>query len=125
MINKEDLLAKCLTKTEIFKTSHGEVKLRQLTISESEEVVKIQSDETKEFNDIVYHMVKCSMVEPLFFTEKELESLSMVAHGFIMEIFNEIPLIGLDEKERKKQEEKLKELSKKIKNEAEEDKAKK
>jgi len=121
MINKEDLLAKCLTQTEIFKSSFGDIKLRQLTISESEEVAKIQSDENKTVKDIMFHTLKCAMVEPKFFTDAELGTLGRKGQEFIYEVFNQIPLVGMSGKEKEEYQKKVKKFLEDPKKEVKED----
>lgn len=121
MINKKDLLAKCLTQTAIFKSSLGDIKLRQLTIAESEEIGNIQKDETKTLRDVMFYTLRKSMVEPEFFTDEELAQLGIKGQEFIYEVFNEIPLIGMSEKDREKYNEKIKKFLESKKEETDEE----
>lgn len=133
MITREELLNKCLTETSIFKSSvlGGDIKIRQLTISESEQMVRIQQDQDKTMSDVFKYCVKCSMVEPTFFTDEELEKLGRNGKLLIEEIFNAIPYIGMSEKEKKEYDEKIAEFlkankeSKKTQKEEEEETEKK
>lgn len=113
MLSKADLLKAVLTKTEIFKSSLGEIKLRQLSMSESEEIVKIQKDDTKTLHDVMIHTLKCSMVEPEFFTEEEIKQMGQKGYEFMFEVFNEVPLIGMSKKEREEHKKKIEEYLKK------------
>ena len=108
MLNRKDLLSQCVTKTSTFKSSLGEIKLRQLTISESEEIAIIQNDTSKTMKDTMVHTLRCAMVEPTFFTDEELETLGTNGANFMREVFIEVPLIGMSKKEREDYNEKVK-----------------
>lgn len=126
MLKKSDLLAMCLTQTSVFKSSLGEIKLRQLTIAESEEVLKIQQNSEKTMKDVIFHTLKCAMVEPEFFTEEELNMLGKKGQEFIYEVFNEVPMIGMTDEEKEDYSKKVEEfLSKKDDSEKEETNTKK
>jgi hypothetical protein len=100
----KNLLSPCFIKEVKFKPlSLGgttEIIIRELNVSENQEFRKILQDETKTQTDAMYYAVSCVMVEPKFFTEKELEKLNVTGSNLIQEVFNEIPLIGKTKKER-------------------------
>jgi hypothetical protein len=100
----KNLLSQCFIKQGTFKPvsldSTIEVTIRELKISENEEFRKILTDDTKTQKDAMFYAVKCSMIEPKFFSDEDLENLSMTGFNLITEIYNEIPLIGKSKKER-------------------------
>lgn len=100
----KNLLSLCFIKEGTFKPSSlggsQEIKIRELTIAESEEFRNIFNDKTKTQRDAMFYAVKCAMVEPVFFSDEELEKLNITGLNLIQEIYGEIPLIGKTKKER-------------------------
>lgn len=110
----KNLLSQCFIREEKFKPNildgKIEITLRELKISENQKFREILLDETKTQDDAVFYAVSCSMVEPKFFTEKELEELNTTGFNLIKEIFEEIPLIGKTTKERDEYKETIKRI---------------
>jgi len=119
-ISREELLKLTMIKTSVFKVpslNGAEIKLRELTIAEAKEFGRIATE--IDMQQAILHACKCSFVEPSFFTDEELEQLGNVGNHVIMEVFNEIPLIGKNQEER---EEHLKKINETLKTETEEKK---
>ena len=112
MISKQDLFNKCTTQTSVFKSSFGEIKLRQLSIAESEEVAKIQKDASKTLKDTMIYTLQRAMIEPTFFTDEELKDLGIKGQEFMFEVFSEVPLVGMSEKEREEYKKRMEEFLK-------------
>lgn len=110
----KNLLSQCFIKEGKFKPlslgGTNEITIRELNISENQNFRKILQDETKTPTDAMYYAVSCAMVEPKFFTEKELEKLNITGSNLIQEVYNEIPLIGKTKKEREEYFEKIKKI---------------
>ena len=116
----KNLLSQCFIKEGKFKPQilggETEITIRELLVSEAEEFRRLLVEENQK--SAMYYAVKCSMVEPSFFTDKELDKLNMIGATLIQEIFAEIPLIGKNKKEREDYFKKVEELTKaKIENE--------
>ena len=122
MLNKSDLLNKCLTKTSIFKSSVGDIKMRQLTIAETEEIIKMQNDETKTMLDVIKYTLRKVMVEPEFFTEEEFSQISTQGMNLVYEIYNEVPMVGMTDEEREQHKKRIEEFVNSKKEESEEEK---
>jgi len=99
MLTKQDLLKACTLQTTTFKSSLGEIKIRQLSITESKDLSKIQNDPTKDVFDVMVFTLSKAMVEPQFFTNEELEKLGKKGQDFMYEVFEQVPLIGMTENE--------------------------
>jgi len=114
MLDRKELLSACTTKTSTFKSAlcKGEVKIRQLTMNETDEFNSILGDSEKNQFDAVCFAVKCSMIEPLFFTDDEMKTITKTGKDFIYETYSEIAYIGMTVAQRKKWDAKLKELLK-------------
>lgn len=125
MLSKNDLLNKCLTKTSIFKSSVGDIKLRQLTIAETEEIIKIQNDKDKTMLDVIKHTLKKVMVEPEFFTEEEFSQISTQGMNLVYEIYNEVPMVGMTDEERAEHKKKIEDFIKSKNDKIEEEKKRK
>lgn len=99
----KNLLASCFIKEGKFKPlslgGETEITIRELIISENEEFRRLLVEENQKV--AMYYAVKCAMVEPSFFTDKELEKINATGYALIQEVFNEIPLIGKNKKEEK------------------------
>lgn len=123
------LLKDCFVKQEKFKPKslggETEITIRELTIAEAQEYQEMISGDEHTQQDAIFYAVKCSMVEPVFFTDEELEQLNATGRNLIYEIHGELPLIGKSTKEReayfKRLEEYAKKLAEKSESETEED----
>ena len=119
-ISREELLKLTTVKTSVFKVPSlkgAEIKLRELTIAEVKEFGRIATE--IDMQQAILHACKCSFVEPSFFTDEEMELLGNIGNNVIMEVFNEIPLIGKNKEER---EEHLKKINETLKTETAEEK---
>ena len=105
------LLDNCFIKQAKFKPvslNGSEITIRELTIDENIRFRELLTENGHK--DAMYYAVKCSMVEPSFFTDKELEKINATGYALINEVFNEIPLIGKSKKEREEYFEKIKNI---------------
>jgi len=107
----KNVLSKCFIKEEeIYPEALGgktPIKIRQLTAGEGIEYQAILRDKEKVTQDAVNYAVECAMVEPKFFTEKELKNLNITGKRLIDEIHYRIPTIGMTEQEKKAHEKKI------------------
>ncbi|WP_152017959.1 hypothetical protein [Aliarcobacter butzleri] len=98
---KKNLLDECFIKQGTFKPmvlgGKKEIIIRELTIAETQEFVKKNQEDSE---DAILYAVKCSMVEPSFFTEDELKKINATGYALIREIFAELPVIGKTKEER-------------------------
>ena len=116
----KNLLQNCFIKEGTFKSevlNGTKLKIKQLTVKEQFEYEKINRENPTDYNVAVKYAVKCSMVEPSFFTDDELEKINKVGFDLINEVFGEIPLIGKSLKERKEYFEMLDEYFKNVETE--------
>lgn len=89
--------------------------IRQLTIEETNNYSKITN--TKEDGSqikAIKYACQCSMVEPSFFTDEELEQLNTAGYAVMMEVHSLIPLIGKTKKEKEQYYKKLEEEINKV-----------
>lgn len=104
MRNREDFLKLASVKTSTFKVpslNDYEILMKELTIAESNEFRNIYlSDETSNKHEAIVYACRCSCIEPEFFTDEELKNLGVAGNNAVMEIWNEIPLIGKSKDER-------------------------
>ncbi len=99
--SRDDLLSSCFVKQATIKpvTLGGkEITIRELTIAESREHARLL-DEVSD-KEAIYYAVKCAMVNPTFFTDDELKSLTIIGENLINEVYMEIPLIGKTKAQR-------------------------
>lgn len=98
----KDLLGQCTVKQVTFRVPSldKEILIRQLTINEVRKIRDLQKKDDFTQNKIVYETLRCAMVKPAFFSEKELENLTAIGERVIWEIYQEIPLIGKNEEQR-------------------------
>lgn len=125
MLTKDALLATCMLQTTIFKSSLGEVKLRQLNIQETKVITAMHDDPTKNLFDIVFYTLSKALVEPPFFTEEELTTLGPRGQEFMFELYQQVPLIGLTDAEIAEHKKKVAEFVKIEEEKSEEEKKKK
>jgi len=108
------LLDKCFIKEESFfpKVLGGktEIKIRQLTAGEGIEYQSILRNKEATQEEAIYFAVKCSMVEPKFFTDAELKKINSTGKNLIEEIHFQIAQIGMTKAEKTEYENKFKEL---------------
>lgn len=111
----KNLLASCFIKEGKFKPKalggNTEITIRELTIDENQELRRKFAEE--EQKDAILFAVKCSMVNPAFFSEEDLKKLNATGAALINEIFTEIPVIGKTKEEREEHFQALADLSKK------------
>lgn len=115
MRNREEFLKLASVKTSTFKVpslNNYEILMKELTIAESNEFREIMSDENKKPIDAIMFACRCSCVEPTFFTDEELKNLGVSGNNAVMEIWNEIPLIGKTKDEREEYHNKMSETLK-------------
>ena len=97
-----EIFAGCFIKEEVIKPQllggKKEITIRQLTVDEATKVQKLMAEGNQK--EAVHYSVKCSMVEPTFFTDEELEKLNTIGQALIFEIYSEIPVIGRTKKEK-------------------------
>ena len=109
----KNLLASCFIKEEKFKPKalggNTEITIRELSIDETEKYLNILQEENQK--DAIRYAVKCSMVEPKFFSDEELKKINATGQALIIEVFNEIPLIGKTKKEREDYFQKIKTIT--------------
>lgn len=113
--NREEFLKLASVKTSTFKVpslNDYEILMKELTISESNEFREIMSDKDKKPLDAIIFACRCACVEPTFFTDDELKNLGKSGDVAIMEIWNEIPLIGKTKDEREEYHNKMSETLK-------------
>lgn len=108
----------CFLKTKKFrpKTLGGkrEIEIRQLNIDEVLKSREIARDEDKTQKDFIFYSVKCAMVNPTFFTDEELKNINSTGLNLIEEIYQELPTIGMSEKERANYFKRIKEIAEEI-----------
>jgi len=114
----KNILQDCFIKQEKFKPQvlggDKAITIRELTIAEAQKYQEILRDENKTQEDAVFFAVKCSMIEPAFFSDDELKQLNSTGKNLIYEIHSELPIIGKSTKEREEYFKKLKEWSEKL-----------
>lgn len=113
--NREEFLKLASVKTSTFKVpslNGYEILMKELTIAESSEYGEIVSDKSKKPLDAIIFACRCSCVEPIFFTDDELKNLGKSGDTAIVEIWNEIPLIGKTKDEREEHHNKMSEALK-------------
>ncbi|WP_418186732.1 hypothetical protein [Aliarcobacter lanthieri] len=109
-VSTENIKLECLKGT---KLENKEFKIRQLTIDESEEYLKILNNNPNN-KKAIYFALKHSMIEPTFFKEEDLKNLNATGKMIIDEVFNYIPLIGLSEDEKEEYYKKMTEAVKEV-----------
>ena len=114
--NREEFLKLASVKTSTFKVpslNDYEILMKELTIAESNEFRDIYlTDETPNKHQAIVYACRCSCIEPEFFTDEQLKDLGVAGNSAVMEIWNEIPLIGKNKDEREEYFKKLNETLK-------------
>lgn len=109
-VKTEDMKLDCLQNTALKDMTF---KVKEMTIAENKEYRKLIAD--KKDDDLTEAMkFACGkvMIDPLFFTDDEFESMNGIGEAIINEIFFKIPTIGLDEEQKEEYRKKVIEFAK-------------
>ncbi|WP_276835305.1 hypothetical protein [Chryseobacterium cucumeris] len=77
-LDRNELLKQITVKQEVFEVpswNNAEVLMRQLTIAETTVYIQMIKDE-KPIEDAIKYACKCSMIEPKFFSDEEIQNLN-------------------------------------------------
>lgn len=117
-MNRQDLISRLTVKTETFELES----LKSLGLEDAKATLKeLTIAETKEFNnklrekgqdEAFLYACRCSMVEPVFFTDEELKTFSNHVTVIMNEIITLIPLIGKTQEEKAKYKELMEKVAK-------------
>lgn len=114
----KNVLAQCFIKEETFKPDSlggkTPITVRQLKVEEGLQYQEIIRDPEKTQDDAINYAVKCAMVNPVFFSDEELENLNMQGYNLIREIHGMLPMIGMSSTEKKQYKKKIEELAKQL-----------
>jgi len=120
---KKDLLALLTVRTEIVKMEclkgtdfeDTEFQFKEMNIAQNQKHREILSDKNNvnRVNDSMVEACRAVMIEPKFFTDKELENLNGLGEVIMNEIIMKIPTIGMSAKEKKEYLKKVEEFAKK------------
>lgn len=103
-MDRSKLLESCFVNEHKFNPlslgGKKEITIRELTVFENAEHRKLLDDKNVKDEVAINYAVKCSMVDPIFFSDEELKQLSQQGQFLINEIYMEIPLIGKTKEER-------------------------
>jgi len=117
----ETVKLECLKNTDFKDT---EFQLKEINIAQNQKYREILSDRSEDdwLTKSIAEACRAVMVEPKFFTDKELENLNGIGEAIMNEIFMKIPTIGMNAKEKKHYLKKVEELAKKqIKDQSEDE----
>lgn len=112
-VRTETIKLDCLKNTNM---KNMEFQLKEMTINQNKKYSEILKDANKKggFDECIKYACKSVMIEPTFFTDKELENLNTLGKVIMDEIFYKIPTIGMTESEKDDYKKRVIENAKKI-----------